>query len=881
MCIELPLINNNLNSLSEIDETEKKHLAAVQKAIDKQGSLTHKTVHGAIVGLARSGKDSLMKRFLGDMPTNESPSTGLAEKVVHVKVVKSSTTSVSVKKSNADPEELEWTKLIHYDDEAVQMMTQLTAEQNIRAGTPHVRMSNKKESNMKLKSSDKITEQTKQQESQSDQVHSEGEVSRASVGNSAQLECSNSYNEPKLHSETTTHKPPMEIFKEALKNKGLWGLQQHLENHCSLYLSNTGGQMEFQELLPLVVSGPSLIFVTFRLDRDLNQQYEIEYEIIVQANGFSKPKIFKYTSSATPLETILQTLATYDTTCTFDYSQQQREIVALTYKVFIIGTHRDILERSMDCDEKVASKISKIDKEIYEAVQDATYFRNIEFATRNRLIFTVNNFSESDSDFHLIRSSAQQVIDRGDFRISTPSHWLIYSLVLRQLKSRIESYENCFRIARDCGITSDEEHREALHFIHTKMGVIRYFQQDDLDQIVFLDPQVLFDKVTELITNTFTFKKAGRHIENDFKKGIFSFSDLEKLLCSDPLLTPSKFAKLLEHLRIAAPFNQDGCLKYFFPCAIAHADESDKPSSQSNLYPIPPLVVSFECGYRPMGLAGALITYLMANERQSEQFKWNLSTETLFRNQVSFIIEPSYDTVILKLFPSHLEITFTPDPNDHDRNHSPIENVCHEVWRTIQVGISKVNSDINYIRNTEPSFTFYCQAQDCKVAKPHPAKFSPAAGKLFCPKCNKTCTLPNGYKTWILHEHTKEGCTFCNPNVAGKNTDTRCRVSHFAHLLSQLEDHAVKWKEIGTFLNFRPGELNNIEVAPKNRTGAPKSYLSAMLEEWLEWAPGDARRSKDYATLNSLKRAVSKAGLGVTAERLTLQPEHIVRGSTQ
>ena len=880
MCFELPLIINcNFILLSEIDETEKKHLAAVQEAIDKQGSLIHTTVHGAIVGLARSGKDSLMKRFLGDMPTNKSPSTGVAEKVIHVKVVKSSTTSVSVKTSNTDPEELKWTKLVHYDDEAVQMMIQLTAKQTLKAEPSYAGLSNKKESDMKLKSIDNKTKQTKQQESQCGQVPRKKNMSTVNVGKSVQLEHNNSYNEPKLHSETATHKPPMVIFKEALKNKGLEGLQQHLENHCSLYLSNTGGQMEFQELLPLVVSGPSLMFITFRLDQNLNQQYEIEYEITVQSNGSLASKSFKYTSSATPLETILQTLATYDAIGTFDYSQQQRERVALTYKVFIIGTHRDILERSMSCDEAVTSKISKVDKEIYEAVQDATYFRNIEFATRNQLIFTVNNFSESDSDFHLIRSSAQQVIDRGDFRISTPSHWLIYGLVLRQLKSRIESYDNCFRIARECGITSHEEHKEALHFIHTKMGVIRYFQQDELDQIVFLDPQVLFDKVTELITNTFTFEKAGRHIENDFKKGIFSSSDLEKLLCSNPLLTPSRFAKLLEHLRIAAPFYQDGCLKYFFPCAIAHADEPHEPSPQSSLYPIPPLVVSFECGYRPMGLAGALITYLMANERQSEDFKWKLSTNDIFRDQVSFLIEPSCDTVILKLFPSHLEVTFIPDPNDHNRYCSPIETVCSEVWRTIEAGIGRINPDTNYIRNTEPSFTFYCQIQDCKVAKPHPAKLYP--GKLFCPKSDISCPFPEGYKRWMLRDLTKDNHTPSIPDVDGRDTDALCNDSHLAHLLSQLERRATKWRDIGTHLGFLPGELNIIENKPLLLQEAPKSWLRAMLEEWLEWAPGDKRGSKSYATLNSLRNALREAGLGVTAERLTLQPEHTVGGSTQ
>ena len=62
--------------------------------------------------------------------------------------------------------------------------------------------------------------------------------------------------------------PPIEIVKVALRKKGKKGLeilQQHFQRTWSLYLTNTGGQMEFQEVLPLLVSGPSMFFFTFRL----------------------------------------------------------------------------------------------------------------------------------------------------------------------------------------------------------------------------------------------------------------------------------------------------------------------------------------------------------------------------------------------------------------------------------------------------------------------------------------------------------------------------------------------------------------------------------------------------------------------------------------
>ena len=795
-----------------------------------------------------------MKRFLGEMPSDKSPSTGVAEKVIQVRVEKPTTIAANV-------EDSKWTKLTEYDDEAVEMMTQLTAKQTQvkQKEPPSVKQEHLKSDQ---KSFDIIPTKDTEWPSTHGQVQlpMKTQTLKYHVHSDIQVQSVN-YGHRVRSSTSINRVSPTSIFKGALKNKGLKGLREHLENHWSLYLSNTGGQMEFQELLPLLVSGPSMIFVTFRLDRDLNKLYEIEYEVAVKADDSSKSKSFKYTSSATPLETILQTLASFDAVGTYDYSKQQRERVALTYKVFIVGTHRDILEKSHG--QKVSTKIQEIDQEIKKVVRDASYYQHIQFSARDQMIFTVNNFSQSDSDFQHIRSSVQRVIDTGDFRMTTPSHWLIYSLVLRQLKSRIESYDNCFRIARDCGITSHKEHKEALHFIHTKMGLIRYFPQDELDQVVFLNPQALFDKVTELITDTFTFEKAGKQIEDDFKKGVFSFTDLEKLQCSDTLLNPSRFTKVLEHLRIAAPFHQDGVLKYFLPCAIPHADKPQKMSTHTS-QPIPPLVVSFECGYRPMGLAGALIKYLMTNEGQSNYFTWKLLTDGIFRDQVSFLIKPSCDTVLLKMFPTHLEVTFLPDPKDSKRIRCPLKKACHEVWKTIQAGVERVNSDINYIRNTQPSFTFYCQVKSCTVDKPHPAEV--CEEKLLCSKCSMSCDLPDGYRTWMIQGIT----TDLQDLTITADTDLNCNGSHHALLLTQLKEHAAEWRDIGTYLGFSQGELRNIQAAPLDLNGAPKSWLSAMLAEWLEWAPGDERGSKNYATLSGLKRAVREAGLGRTAEELTL-----------
>ena len=75
-------------------------------------------------------------------------------------------------------------------------------------------------------------------------------------------------------------------------------------------------------------------------------------------------------------------------------------------------------------------------------------------------------------------------------------------------------------------------------------------------------------------------------------------------------------------------------------------------------------------------------------------------------------------------------------------------------------------------------------------------------------------------------------------------------------LYKQLIRHSTKWREIGTLLGFLPSELDNIQARPLLLSGAPNSFLSAMLAEWLQWAPGDDRGSTTFATLEALKVAI-------------------------
>ena len=416
------------------------------------------------------------------------------------------------------------------------------------------------------------------------------------------------------------------------------------------------------------------------------------------------------------------------------------------------------------------------------------------------------------------------------------------------------------------------------------MGLIRYFPYEDVKDFVVINPQHLFDKVTELIVNTFTFEKAGKQQTDDFKeKGIFSLVEFENIHSkSNSDIKAFQFLKLLERLRITAQFHLKRNLMYFFPCVLAHVPALkvsvfDKLSQMFTTTSVPPLLVTFECGYCPKGIPGAFISYLMANEMKSS-FAWNLCHDKIFRNQVSFRVGP-LDTVVLDIYPTHLMITITIDRSLTRNVKCMPYKVCSAVREAIETGIRQVTSSINYI-SAQHSLTF-----PCKCNSDHPAvlEFVGCIPHMYCSKINKTYPLPKGHELWqisLLQDHQQQLADLTSiPELnnlwieEGEQEPScgqvkRLTNNHHAVLLKQLTKHSADWKIIGLYLGFSSGELNDIEARPFLLQGAPRSWLSAMLAQWLQWAPGDCRGSTSFATLENLKTALNHANLGATAHDL-------------
>ena len=722
------------------------------------------------VGVPRSGKSSLMKRMVGECPTHSSPSTGVVDKVVQVEIVRSSTAAASVSGST-------WVKLSH-DDEAVTVVmdtaqshsgevadSETHSQASVAVAAVHQTEPNSTTSGGRVSEQpqpDSVSEDRRQH-----QPHQSPTPTMASTQPHLPSQSSSA------SSITADLKPSIDLCKTALRRTPYRASQ---EQGWMVYLTDTGGQIEFQELLPLLVSGPSVFFLVFRLDHDLNKQFTVEY---VRPNGTTSEP---YQSNFTVKEALLQTLASIASMGTYVYIGHGKEQVPLRPEVFFVGTHMDKVSRT---------KINHIDRSLRHMVKSTGLYREgmIQFASESRMLLAVNNLSDDDSGIQQVREAVERLGSRGSFKVTAPPSWLIFSLTIRQHKDRVLSYEQCFEVAWQCGITSREELNEALWFLHTKVGLIRHFQGaglEDLQEIVIQDPQVLFDRITDLVVETFTFDKADPAVREDFKKkGIFPFSTFEKISASsDRLLTPSRLVKLLEHLHIIAPLEkeeveseegkeekegEDGEKRYFMPCILAHAQPAEpasrferisraftavfrrsaeqSPNSSS-------LLVGFRCGYCPKGLFATLVVYLLANAR-SHSHKWTLQRDQIFKDQISFLVHP-YDTVSITVEPKFFEITCTPalSKSSHNR-HFPLATTCGEVRRWIETGIREVTSALHYTSDAAHYLAFYCPGnhQGPDPREPHPAEINFFNDKPCTLQCvlreRGTFRLPSGHERWF------------------------------------------------------------------------------------------------------------------------------------
>ena len=649
------------------------------------------------MGFPRSGKTSTKKRLLGKRPSRQQASTGIAEKASRVEIEK--TTVQSLSPAN-------WHEIDDLDEETAVIIDDISSFefQKERARKDFVKLIKDKDDSF-----------------------------------AAQAVGVQNLSSQEAHQTSPAEFNPATI-SEYLKDVRKFERKYHTRiKPWTIYLKDTGGQPEFQELLPALVVGPSLYFLFFRLDQDLNMKYLIQYE-----HPTSGRLIEPFEASFTMKEALLQFLASIASTRSYTKLEDKTPV---TPKVLFIGTHKDKLESEQ--------QLMKIDQNLQQAICKTNAFEEemIEFATKDNLILAIDNFSEDDKDVQRIRDVVERIGMRNDvYNVPTPHSWLLFSIFLRKQRKKVLNLDTCMEIANKCGIDTSKELQNALWFLHHNTGVVCYFQDVlPLKNVVIVEPQYIFDKLTELIVNTLTFEEVGKPQYDEFiKKGIFSSDIVQKLTTESDGLNGEQLPALLEYLHIVSPIEEGGkIIKYFAPCALTHAKTA--PSISHPTFGVPSILLAFKSGYCPKGIFGSLVVKLLDKDKPSK-FTWILEEDHIYRDQLLLSVGP-FDSFRFRVSATFIRIDLATSLNAPSRPVS-LKDVCRDVRYCIEKSIKFVSKKLHYTHKAAHSLAFLCPGphDDINTADTHPATINIFDGKvcsITCTLTNKKLLLPDGYDIWF------------------------------------------------------------------------------------------------------------------------------------
>ncbi len=679
---------------------QQEYVKGVENAYKESGTIERKLAHFNFLGPNGSGKTSLMNRLLGRAMKEFSPSTGVCDPLVVVDITVPnpstyhSATMVDSHTWEAIDFDLSFLGQMGKDSIIIPSKSTPTSEPIL----PDVG-----DVNARVPSVPQFLERATNLAAESIQV--------------SPREIVLSFNES---------------VASIIKKQGWNVFEKHLKKSSSLYLRDMGGQIEFQEMIALLIVGPSIFFFVFRLDLDLKSKFTVEYR---KSPGES---LNCYTSSITNEEALLQCLSSVYAIDTPDKDSVK------THKplVYIVGTHADQLGSD------ATTKIVDINRHLDSIIQSNGFRDLVEYADRDEkcVAFTVDNTSSSEEKFRLIRSRVSTMINhRNEFIIEYPISYLLFCLDLQKVQRSVLTLEECKDLAARYGIIGDQVFN-LLYFLHVRIGNLRYFNTEGLKHIVVKEPQILFNKVTDLIITTFSSGVLRTSEALDFgKKGILSASAFEDVVSSDnDKISPRDFLCLLVHLRIISRIpssGEDDTERYFIPCVLNHVPKSVEKELETDVLP---LFVKFQCEHCPKGLYSVMITHFTRpDEGDNSNTSFILLKDKIFKDQVSFEVHSHslslYDRISLKIYSSHLEIYFFPEKSHND---SSLNTVCTNIRHTILRFISKSLKDLRYNEDkVNPVTCFRCE----HCSELHPVL---RGRKYRCVKVGKTSCIPVSGRWW-------------------------------------------------------------------------------------------------------------------------------------
>ena len=523
-----------------------------------------------------------------------------------------------------------------------------------------------------------------------------------------------------------------QLFSEAVKT-GQWSevvSALNIDQAILMQVIDGGGQPSFQEIFPLLISGPSLTLLMFKLTDDLQKAHDVQYQPI---DGVERTWKDTYVVTDFIFHAISSMVSfTDDTSNPFDC------------KILLVGTHKDKIKGSEDQKE---AEIRKIGKSMYGWLRELKAFKSIHVKKVEGLVTGIDNFELKD--IQKVKNKIEELVTQTPSK-DIPAPWLVFDFVLhaygksKQLR-KVDKIK-CEQIAKSCGV-KDDEFEVVLQYLHYEAGTLLYYSDiPELSNCVITDFQIIFDSISKIIIDYFDDScDHGPHIQDKLllhEKGQLKASVLKDV---EGCLKVNELLSLMQHRHMISEMDEG---MFFMPSVLPKAEPSSKISKDSCSF-----LVMFEHGCCPIGLFCAVTTNLIVTH------KWRVKKdEPQFRDKISFYYfsGKSY-YIIYSAFFAHYEICLM------DITAKP--NTRYEIYKVFDSVFRTVCKDMNY---PSPSYGFYCPnictyGGATHLQNEHPAKctFGKEVQEMTCYYSDVPSGLTEEHKSWFQEVNAFQTVATC------------------------------------------------------------------------------------------------------------------------
>ena len=502
-----------------------------------------------------------------------------------------------------------------------------------------------------------------------------------------------------------------------------------------IYFVDTGGQPQFQEILPNFVRS-SINFLVHKLSEKLDDCPGFEY--CLNGSKYTIPEALRVSN----MYIITQSVRSVCSSIRSEDNQQSPEVA-------ILGTFKDELRAQCEVNNEkyIKDRGIFIEKELckYNYVGEGARKCTLMKHTRDGCIFPVDASEEGwNSNSKVIEDLRNKVHNCSNRVKDKPLSYFVFWQNLKDFskKQKKPVLDKCTIqkiIDEQDYISLDATQVEEALDLFAEVNLILHFPSSSiLKNLIFVDPNFIYERVTEIIVASFHCFGSSA-IDNFSSTGIFTDLDLDTIPSLSftkyhPTFTRQIFLSLLQDLFIIAEL-QEG--HYFMPCVLK-LENLESLSSESKtaideflkymyFHEVSgPLVFSFGDKMSPRGLFCAMVAKLSRN------FGWKLHdgpNAVRCRNMIEFKVynnenNVSLGTALLCDKLTHLEVYTT-----CERIH------CCIIRKAILSSLFAAGSSLKY------SFTaidihagFYCKCP--AVPKHHTKVFQKENSDMWQEKCS-------------------------------------------------------------------------------------------------------------------------------------------------